>query len=152
MRLIDNVPSGALLAIGQVVNSPAIRAMPPVANYVVSNIPGPRQKLYLAGAEITHLYGRSIVGAGIGLFIHCISFGDTLDFGITALGELVPEPEEIAEAIPRHLALLLDAAAHHDEDGNTESGGAGNPPAVTTVRGKAKPIRNGRRDAVETSR
>ncbi|TVS90090.1 wax ester/triacylglycerol synthase family O-acyltransferase [Mycobacterium helveticum] len=111
MGLIDALPSGAWLALGQLVNSPAVEAVPPVANFVVSNIPGPRDKLYIAGAEITHMYGRTMVGAGIGLFIHCLSYGDSLDFGFTALGDLVPDPETIVEGVHRHLSELLNASA-----------------------------------------
>jgi WS/DGAT/MGAT family acyltransferase len=109
MGLIDVLPSGVWLALGQLVNTPVIEAVPPIANFVVSNIPGPKDKLYIAGAEITHIYGRTMVGAGIGLFIHCLSYGDTLDFGFTALADLVPDPDTIVEGVHRHLAALLDA-------------------------------------------
>jgi diacylglycerol O-acyltransferase / wax synthase len=108
MGLIDVLPSGAWLALGQLVNSPVVEAVPPIANFVVSNIPGPTDKLYIAGAEITHIYGRTMVGAGIGLFIHCLSYGESLDFGFTALADLVPDPETIVEGVHRHLAALLD--------------------------------------------
>ncbi|MDM3973427.1 wax ester/triacylglycerol synthase family O-acyltransferase [Mycobacterium marseillense] len=111
MKLIDALPSGAWLALGQLVNSPAVEAVPPIANFVVSNIPGPRDKLYIAGAEITHLYGRTMVGAGIGLFIHCLSYGDSLDFGFTALADLIPDPETIVQGVHRHLSELLNAPA-----------------------------------------
>jgi diacylglycerol O-acyltransferase / wax synthase len=99
------------LRLGQLVNSPAVEAVPPIANFVVSNIPGPRDKLYIAGAGITHMYGRTMVGAGIGLFIHCLSYGDSLDFGFTALADLIPDPNTIVEGVHRHLSELLDAPA-----------------------------------------
>jgi len=102
MRLIDTLPSGVWTAVRELVNSPAIEAIPPVTNYIVSNIPGPKNKLYFAGAQITHLYGRTMVGGGVGLFIHCISYGDDLDFGFTALAELVPDPHTIGARPPHH--------------------------------------------------
>jgi diacylglycerol O-acyltransferase len=111
MGLIDVLPSGVWLRLGQLVNSPAVEAVPPIANFVVSNIPGPRDKLYIAGAGITHMYGRTMVGAGIGLFIHCLSYGDSLDFGFTALADLIPDPNTIVEGVHRHLSELLDAPA-----------------------------------------
>ncbi|MBG0727956.1 WSD1 family O-acyltransferase [Mycobacterium avium subsp. hominissuis] len=111
MKLINALPSGAWLALGQLVNSPAVEAVPPIANFVVSNIPGPRDKLYIAGAEITHMYGRTMAGAGIGLFIHCLSYGDSLDFGFTALADLIPDPETIVQGVHRHLSELLNAPA-----------------------------------------
>jgi WS/DGAT/MGAT family acyltransferase len=109
MGLIDVLPSGAWQLLGQLVNSSAVEAVPPIANFVVSNIPGPKDKLYIAGAEITHMYGRTMVGAGVGLFIHCLSYGDTLDFGFTALADLVPDPDTMVQNMHRHLAALLDA-------------------------------------------
>jgi diacylglycerol O-acyltransferase len=111
MGLIDVLPSSAWLALGQLVNSPAVEAVPPIANFVVSNIPGPKDKLYIAGAEITHMYGRTMVGAGIGLFIHCLSYGGSLDFGFTALADLIPDPNTIVEGVHRHLSELLSAPA-----------------------------------------
>ena len=110
MRLIDALPSGMWLAVGQLIKSPALGALPPFANYVVSNIPGPRQKMYLAGASVTHLYGRTITGAGIGLFVCCFSYAGNLDFGVTALADLVPDPSVIAEGIQHHFRELLAAA------------------------------------------
>jgi diacylglycerol O-acyltransferase len=118
MGLIDVLPSGAWLALGQLVNSPAVEALPPIANFVVSNIPGPKDKLYIAGAEITHMYGRTMVGAGIGLFIHCLSYGDSLDFGFTALADLIPDPNLIVEGVHRHLSELLKAPAQDDSSRN----------------------------------
>jgi diacylglycerol O-acyltransferase len=114
MRLVDALPGGAWAGVREFVNSPAVGAISTVANYVVSNIPGPKEKLYLAGAEITHLYGRTMVGAGIGLFIHCLSYDDTLDFGFTALAELVPDPERLVEGMQHHLTLLTAAIAGED--------------------------------------
>jgi diacylglycerol O-acyltransferase / wax synthase len=111
MGLIDVLPSSAWLALGQLVNSPAVEAVPPIANFVVSNIPGPKDKLYIAGAEITHMYGRTMVGAGIGLFIHCLSYGGSLDFGFTALADLIPDLDTIVDGVHRHLSELLKAPA-----------------------------------------
>jgi diacylglycerol O-acyltransferase / wax synthase len=110
MQLIDALPSSMWLAVGQLAKSPALSALPPFANYVVSNIPGPRQKMYLAGAQITHLYGRTITAAGIGLFVCCFSYAGNLDFGVTALADLVPDPGVIAEGIQRHFRELLAVA------------------------------------------
>jgi diacylglycerol O-acyltransferase / wax synthase len=107
ISLVDSIPDGVWWGVRELVNSTAIGPLPPVANYVVSNIPGPREPLYLAGAKVTHLYGRTMVGAGIGLFMHCISWGDSLDFGVTALADLVPDAEPIAFGIRHNLDLLM---------------------------------------------
>jgi diacylglycerol O-acyltransferase len=131
MELIDVLPSGAWLALGQLVNSPAVEAVPPIANFVVSNIPGPKDKLYIAGAEITHMYGRTMVGAGIGLFIHCLSYGDSLDFGFTALADLIPDPNTIVEGVHRHLSELLNAPAQDSRAATRRKSVADSAPSGT---------------------
>jgi diacylglycerol O-acyltransferase / wax synthase len=107
MGLVDSLPGATWFAVRDLVTSRLFNAVPPVVNYIVSNIPGPKGKLYLAGAEITHIHGRTMVGGGVGLFVFCVSHADTLDFGITTLAELVPDPAKIADGISHHFAILL---------------------------------------------
>ncbi|MFE9322608.1 wax ester/triacylglycerol synthase family O-acyltransferase [Nocardia sp. NPDC052278] len=109
LRVVDELPSGVWFALGQLARTPLLSSGPILANYGLSNIPGPRQRLYFAGAAVDHIYGRTPAGAGIGLFAYCISYADSLDFGITTLHDLVPDPQRIADAIPKHLAALLAA-------------------------------------------
>ena len=45
--------------------------LPPAANITVSNVPGPRQTLYAAGAELLHIFPVSISTHGIALNITC---------------------------------------------------------------------------------
>ena len=131
MRLIDALPGGLWLAVGHLANmSTVIGALPTVTNYAVTNIPGPREKLYVAGAEVTHLYGRGMVGAGVGLLVHCVSYGGNLDFGFTALADLVPDPDTIADSVQRHFAALLQAA--------TSTGSAGRAKRTTSTHRRAK--------------
>jgi diacylglycerol O-acyltransferase len=114
-RLIDVIPGTAWAGLAHLLNSSSAEAVPTVANYLVSNVPGPKRKLYVAGAELTHVYGRAMVGIGIGLLIHCISYADTLDFGFTALAELVPDPDKIARGVHHHLSALLAAGDPDDQ-------------------------------------
>ena len=66
------------------------RTRPPV-NVVISNVPGPRQPLYAAGARMKHFYPVSTVTDGQGLNITVQSYTDTLDFGLVSCRELVPD-------------------------------------------------------------
>ncbi len=66
------------------------RMNPPV-NLVISNVPGPRAALYLAGAKLKHYYPVSTVTDGQGLNITVQSYLDTLDFGLVSCRELVPD-------------------------------------------------------------
>jgi WS/DGAT/MGAT family acyltransferase len=68
----------------------ADRMNPPV-NLVISNVPGPRQPLYMGGALLKHYYPVSTVVDGQGLNVTVMSYRDTLDIGLVACRELVPD-------------------------------------------------------------
>ena len=69
----------------------------PTVNLVVSNVPGPRQPLYAAGAKLEHYYPVSIVIDGQGLNITVQSYQDKLDWGLISCRDLIPD-----------LSVLLD--------------------------------------------
>ena len=66
------------------------RTRPPV-NLAISNVPGPRDPLYLAGARLEANYPVSVVVDGVGLNITVMSYRDHLDFGIVADREQVDD-------------------------------------------------------------
>jgi WS/DGAT/MGAT family acyltransferase len=59
------------------------RTRPPL-NLIISNVPGPRQPLYCAGAELQANFPVSAIVDGVGLNITVLSYRDHLDFGIVA--------------------------------------------------------------------
>lgn len=87
----------------------ADRLNPPV-NLVISNVPGPRQPLYLGRARLEHFYPVSTVIDGQGLNITVQSYRDTLDFGLVACRELVPDLVELTEACVAELGVIAAAA------------------------------------------
>jgi len=80
-KVVANAESGTRVA---------DRLNPPF-NVVISNVPGPRQPLYAAGARMKHFYPVSTVTDGQGLNITVQSYTDTLDFGLVSCRELVPD-------------------------------------------------------------
>lgn len=87
----------------------ADRVNPPI-NLVISNVPGPRHPLYLAGARLQHYYPVSTITEGIGLNITVQSYIDELDFGLVACSELVPDLEDMMNFIAEELQLLCEVA------------------------------------------
>jgi WS/DGAT/MGAT family acyltransferase len=63
----------------------------PPFNVVISNVPGPRESLYCAGAELQTFYPVSAVAEGQGLNITVQSYRDHLDWGLISCRELVPD-------------------------------------------------------------
>jgi diacylglycerol O-acyltransferase / wax synthase len=73
--------------------------IPQVANVVISNVPGPPVPLYMAGARMLTNYPTSIVVHGIALNITVQSYDQSLDFGLIADGQAMPDVRELADAI-----------------------------------------------------
>ena len=86
----------------------ADQASPPV-NVVVSNVPGPRQPLYAAGAQLQHYYPVSTIAEGMGLNITVHSYLDVLDFGLVACRELVPDLEDLVDLHLDEVDVLFKA-------------------------------------------
>jgi diacylglycerol O-acyltransferase len=80
-------------------------------NVVISNVPGPRQPLYLSGATMTHFYPVSMVVDGLGLNMTVQSYGDNLDFGFVSCREMVPDLWDMSTYLDDALAELLERTA-----------------------------------------
>jgi diacylglycerol O-acyltransferase / wax synthase len=78
----------------------------PIYNLVISNVPGPSFPLYLAGAKMEHWYPVSIINDAAGLNITVHSYQNSLDFGLIACRELVPELNSILQGIKNSLDEL----------------------------------------------
>jgi diacylglycerol O-acyltransferase / wax synthase len=82
----------------------------PSANLVISNMTGPTEQLYLAGAPMVSFHGLPIVPPGAGLNISFASFNTELCIAIGAAPEAVHEPFRLAALIERAFrALQIDA-------------------------------------------
>jgi diacylglycerol O-acyltransferase len=78
-------------------------------NLTLSNVPGPRETLYFAGAQLDHYIPISIVTDDVGLNITVHSCGDELDFGLVADRELIPDLWELADLHIDEVARLFEA-------------------------------------------
>ena len=70
--------------------------VPPIYNVIVSNVPGPRGKLYFLGAEMEAYYPISALAHGQALNITVMSYAGGLYFGITACPDRVPSVQRLA--------------------------------------------------------
>ena len=70
--------------------------VPPIANVVISNVPGPAFPLYMAGARMLTNYPTSIVVHGVGLNITVQSYNDSLDVGLIACAQAAPHLADLA--------------------------------------------------------
>jgi WS/DGAT/MGAT family acyltransferase len=84
-------------------------------NLVVTNVPGPREPLYLLGARMLEAHPLMPLMGTLGLGIALFSYGRTLSWGFTADWDLVPDLHELVLAVEhefRRLRERASAAAH----------------------------------------
>jgi diacylglycerol O-acyltransferase / wax synthase len=73
--------------------------IPQLANVAISNVAGPPVPLYMAGARMTTYYPASIVVHGMALNITVQSYDQSLDFGLMADAQAVPDVRALADEI-----------------------------------------------------
>lgn len=74
-------------------------AIPPIANVIVSNVPGPPLPLYTAGARMSHYWPLSIPEHGVGLNLTVMSYAGAMGFGFTAARNAIPDARELTAAL-----------------------------------------------------
>ncbi len=73
--------------------------LPAIANVTISNVPGPTVPLYMAGAQMLTNYPTSIVVHGVALNITVQTYNQSLEFGMIACGQAMPEIAELAQHV-----------------------------------------------------
>lgn len=118
----DTIPAEALMDFTQFA-PPAIAAralrmysrlriadrLNPPFNLIISNIPGPAEPLYAAGARLVRFYPVSAVADGQGLNMTVQSYCGRLDFGFVACRELVPDLWDLIDDLHTSMNELLGA-------------------------------------------
>jgi len=85
------------------------RVNPPM-NLTISNVPGPREPLYLRGARMKHYIPISTIADGGALNITVQSYVDTLDFGLIADRNIVPDLWDLCHLCVDEIEVLATAA------------------------------------------
>ena len=103
---------------------------------VMTNVPGPRQKLFLAGAPIGEMMFWVPQSGRLGLGISILSYNNQVMIGVASDSSLVPDPEVIVAGFHEELEALkvemrhrlMDTARQFDirlaEDGPAPDAGA----------------------------
>jgi diacylglycerol O-acyltransferase / wax synthase len=82
----------------------------PWFNLVVSNVPGPQQAMYLAGARLVASYPSMPLGENSALSVACTSLGGTMAFGLTGDWDGMQDIDRLSSALDDALAELSKAA------------------------------------------
>ncbi|MBY0287574.1 MAG: wax ester/triacylglycerol synthase family O-acyltransferase [Mycobacteriaceae bacterium] len=81
-------------------------AAPPPYNVVISNVPGPRERLYWQGAELEGWYPVSMPIEGQSLNITVLSYGNKLEFGLIGCRRNVAHLQRLLGHLEDSLAAL----------------------------------------------
>lgn len=96
----------------------------PSANLVISNVTGPRQRLYFNGARVEQIYGPSVLFHGQALNITMSSYVDEINIGFTGCRSSLPSMQRLAvytgEALEELEAALDVARGGAGSDAGTE--------------------------------
>jgi diacylglycerol O-acyltransferase len=94
----------------------------PIHNLVVSNVPGPPVPLYVAGARVEGLFPFGPLVEGSGLNISVMSNTGSVDIGVIACPDIVPDVQDVADGVVEGVGVLRAAAdrvaAEAGESGN----------------------------------
>jgi WS/DGAT/MGAT family acyltransferase len=79
-------------------------------NLIVTNVPGPQFPLYLLGRELEELLPVAFLPQDHALAIAIMSYNGSVDFGLLADYDAMPDVSDVGDAIRASLDELLDAA------------------------------------------
>ncbi|MCB9730157.1 MAG: wax ester/triacylglycerol synthase family O-acyltransferase [Deltaproteobacteria bacterium] len=92
----------------------------PIFNLVISNVPGPRFPLYIAGSKLLEVYPLGPAAEGAGLNVTVMSYQDEVYFGLSVAADLVPDLWDLAGAVAPAYEELARAAGCAAEPGGDE--------------------------------
>lgn len=78
---------------------------------VLTNVPGPRRPVYLAGTRLAGVVGWVPAGGSVGLGLSIFSYDGRVTVGVRADAGLVPDPDALIDAFMDELAQLAKLGA-----------------------------------------
>jgi hypothetical protein len=77
---------------------------------VVTNVPGPREPLFLAGSQMVACYGLGPIFDGVGLIHPVLSYYGGITISFTSCPEMLPDPARYEECLREAFEELAEAA------------------------------------------
>jgi WS/DGAT/MGAT family acyltransferase len=105
--LADWAPAASLLLAARI----GVATPQRLVQTVTTNVPGPREAIYLAGRRMLDYYPYVPIGGSIRIGVAIISYAGELNLGLTGDYDSVPDLDVLREGIRRGMDELL-AAAH----------------------------------------
>jgi diacylglycerol O-acyltransferase len=93
-----------------VMKSNMMARIKPAVHTLITNVPGPREPLYLEGAEMQMIIGLGPCVDGIGLFHTISSYCQIICIGFQACPDMLPDPEFYSHCLQDSFRELASAA------------------------------------------
>jgi diacylglycerol O-acyltransferase / wax synthase len=109
--VIDLIPPAVIgLVAGLYTGLRLSRFHSPVAHMITSNVPGPPDEIYCAGAHVLGIHAMAPLVEGANLNITAVSYGGTFNVGIVACPDNVDDVSSIARGIEAVVGELKEVA------------------------------------------
>jgi WS/DGAT/MGAT family acyltransferase len=79
---------------------------------VVTNVPGPREPVYLAGARVAGFIGWVPRAGDMGFGVSISSYAGQVTVGFSTDAELMPDPDRLQQLVLDQVALMLSIGRH----------------------------------------
>jgi diacylglycerol O-acyltransferase len=109
MELVGTVPT-TLMGLTVKAASAVPFSAPAIANTTVSNVPGPTDPIFFAGARLVRVTGLGPLIGGMNLFHIVASYNGTVSIGVTADRSALPDPGHYADCMQGAFEEMLSAA------------------------------------------
>ncbi|MFT6289401.1 MAG: WS/DGAT/MGAT family acyltransferase [Alcanivorax sp.] len=147
-EFFQGMTPGEVMLMSGIMQAPAAILMPlglasrfPAVNIAISNVPGIRETMYWNGARLDGAYPASIVADGMALNITLVTYGDHVDFGITACRRSVPHVQRIIDYMEDALVELEIAAGLVNIPAKPKAKAKRKSPAATRKKATPRPKR-----------
>lgn len=94
----------------------AVRILGAKSTAIVTNVPGPKEPVFLAGARLTRLAFWVPQAGSVGLGVSILSYAGEVSVGVASDRNLVPDPGKITRAVETELADLVRLVLRADGD------------------------------------
>jgi len=112
--LAKSLPGPLIAGLGSILGSTHLMAkVQPLANMIITNVPGPRARLYLDGAELLDINGCPPIMNGLGIIMGASSYCDHMTITAWACKKMMPDAEVMHACMRAAFAELRDAAVNN---------------------------------------
>jgi diacylglycerol O-acyltransferase len=134
-KMAHGMTSVSPMGVGMVVGTAKTH---PQFNVVISNVPGPRDTLYLNGARLDEVYPVSIATHYLALNITIQGYGDNLGFGYTACRRSVPALQRMLDYTQNGIEELEAALGLTQPASQTKAASVRKKPTATPAPAQKK--------------